>query len=222
MKCIDCKVEFDASDAHLSKGQPCVSKGQLKANSETTDEIVRCNNCDTVIMKASSFFEDRDEFSFLELYKFMLSIPELNAECAKSFEMKLKQYLARTMSRSQVCVLGDDYPMSYLLEKRKAMPQLVHPKSYFEEKYKDRPDLLQKVLTSVPQLVHPDTKECMWYDTKVSHTDSTVHTEKKELEMQCAHEGAVNQPRTKRTAAMVENSGGEDGQPLEETAAGRP
>ena len=159
MKCIYCKVEFDASDAHcLSKGQPCVSKGQLKANSETTDEIVRCNNCDTVIMKVSSFFEDRDEFSFLELYKFMLSIPELNAECAKSFEMKLKQYLARSMSRSQVCVLGDDYPMSYLLEKRKAMPQLVHPKSYFEEKYKDRPDLLQKVLTSVPQLVHPDTK----------------------------------------------------------------
>ena len=55
----------------------------------------------------------------------------------------------------------------------------------------------------------------MWCDTKVSHTDSTVHAEKKELEMQCAHEGAVKQPRTKRTAAKVENAGGEDGQPLE-------
>ena len=55
----------------------------------------------------------------------------------------------------------------------------------------------------------------LWRDTKVSRTDSTVHEEKKELEMQCAHEGAVNQPRTKRTAAKVENAGGEDGRPLE-------
>ena len=33
--------------------------------------------------------------------------------------------------------------------------------------------------------------------------------------MQCAHEGKVNQPRATRTAAKVENAGGEGGQPLE-------
>ena len=57
-----------------------------------------------------------------------------------------------------------------------------HPKSYFEEKYKDRPDILQKVLENAQQSVHPDTNETLWRETKVSSSESIVHEDIEQLE----------------------------------------
>ena len=59
-----------------------------------------------------------------------------------------------------------------------------HPKSYFEEKYKDRQDLLQDFLEAAPQFVDTDTKEALWCETEVSISESTVHEDIKELEKQ--------------------------------------
>ena len=54
-------------------------------------------------------------------------------------------------------------------------PAAHYLKSYFEEEYKDRPDIMQKVFENAPRWTHPDTKEDLWRHTKVSCNAITVH-----------------------------------------------
>ena len=102
-----------------------------------------------------------------------------------------------------------DLSQSRTRRKQEVLEGAYHPESYFKEKYRDRPDLLQNVIENAPQVVHPDTKQTLWRDTKVTSSDSTVHEERNVHKMECTHESKVRvrkQPKRK-----AENGGVEDG-----------
>ena len=110
---------------------------------------------------------------------------------AKNLEITIEQSQSRTRRKQEV------------------LEGAYHPESYFKEKYRDRPDLLQNVIENAPQVVHPDTKQPLWRDTKVISSYSTVHEERNVHKMECTHESKVRvrkQPKRK-----AENGGVEDG-----------
>ena len=103
----------------------------------------------------------------------MRSFPELNDELAD----KLKH------AQSMMCHGGD-----------------FHQKSYFEDKYKDRPNILQDVLGNAEQMWDAEREEMLLRDTKVGRTDNTVYEVKK------GQDGTI-------TACKAEDDGEEDGSP---------
>ena len=204
VKCIDCKVDIDASDAQ------CVINGlpwrQPVSNDDATDEVFRCKNCDIVRTKMLHFFVHQPN-SLDDMFQFMLSIPELNTQ--------IKDHLSTFEFMHSLSDVDDE-----LADKLKAIRSLrrhrgeFHQKSYFEEKNKDSPDILRDLLENAPQWVHPDTKETLWRETKISSSESYVNEEIKALETQCIREEKVKQPkqpRSARTAVKDENAGDEDG-----------
>ena len=74
--------------------------------------------------------------------------------------------------------------------------------------------MLQNVLENAPQMVHPDTRETLRRDTKVTSSDSTVHEERKVLKMECNHEEKVRVPKQPKRC-KTEGGGVEDGSPPE-------
>ena len=186
VNCYMCKADAGAAEAQ------CVSQGKTNARDETADILFRCNKCNRVKTRISRCFIGRDdlkrgyeELAPCDKIEFIRNSHELRGpSLVKSVEMKLKQASSSTRGREHYS----------------------HPKSYNCNTCRNR-------LEKAPQWVHPDTKETVWCETKVSSSDrksltSNVLTMKRYSER-------PKQPRAKRLAIKDGNTGEEDGPPSE-------
>ena len=148
MKCIDCKVELNVWNGKcFPDGESCVSKGrprmQLVSSADTIDKVWRCSNCDIARMKMIPFFEHQRN-NLDDMFNFIRSIPEFHTQ----FKNKLNMWEFMRHSLE-------------LADKVKHVQSVMasfHQKSYFEDKYKDRPDILQDMLESAEQMWDTDTE----------------------------------------------------------------
>ena len=103
------------------------------------------------------------------MFQFMQSIPELNTH--------LKNHLTTFEFMRSLPSSNDEVLVDELEKTQSLMPHggKFHQKSYFFQKYKDRPDILQDMLESAEQMCDTDTEEMLLRDTKVGRTDDTVH-----------------------------------------------
>ena len=194
--CSDCKNEVLEGPPHSVK----VAEGFAKKNGEISPDTYRCSPCNKVRSRLTRFFENQQDMksSWSSLpssdrVDFIKNSHDLmGAELAKSLTMKISLFKTKTKKAEEI--LGGEF----------------HPKDFFEDKYKNNPDALANLFANAPTVVHPDTKETMWRDTKVNSSELEVTEEKKEFNMQVQHEGKVKSSKAK---AAPKKDGEVDGEP---------
>ena len=173
--CVDCGVEVDKADAQL------VTHGTTSLKGNTSADMFRCKKCNRTRSRLTTVFKHRSDLKEpyaglapVEKKEFIMHAQDLiRSELAKSLTTKLSDVQTKLRGKSQTC--GGEY----------------HPLSFFQKKYEGRPDLLKNVLENAPQMEHPESKQKMWRDTRVSLMERLEQVSKVELTMTCHHEGKI-------------------------------
>ena len=76
-----------------------------------------------------------------------------------------------------------------------------HPKEYFEQKYKDKPEELANVFANARTMEHPDSKANLWEDREFSLLEERGEdrTEERQRQIRSTEEKKIKKPKAKGT-----------------------